>query len=204
MEYFALALIWSVWCVIHSAMISLPVHGYLKKRLGYHYKFYRLFYNLFALATLFPIILYSQSIKNIIIFRWEGYMAIVQLIFLIIAMSLFISGGLKYDLLQFLGIKQIKSDNSYSTLSASGDLDVSGIFGLTRQPWYLAAIIFVWVSYRDMYLSTLIVNIILTIYLITGTILEEGRLIIELGDDYRAYKDKVSMLFPVKWLLSKL
>ena len=55
-----------------------------------------------------------------------------------------------------------------------------------------------------MYVSTLIVNIILTIYLVTGTVLEEKKLIIELGDNYRDYVDRVSMLFPAKWIFSKL
>jgi protein-S-isoprenylcysteine O-methyltransferase Ste14 len=68
----------------------------------------------------------------------------------------------------------------------------------------LAAVIFVWVDYRDMYVSTLIVNILLTIYLLIGTILEERKLVIELGDSYRDYMDRVSMLFPTKLIFSKM
>jgi len=90
-------------------------------------------------------------------------MTIAQIVLLIIAMSLFISGGLKYDTLQFFGIRQIKSGKLHSTLSESGDINTSGILSLTRHPWYLAAIIFVWIDYREMYVSTLIVNIILAI-----------------------------------------
>ena len=48
------------------------------------------------------------------------------------------------------------------------------------------------------------VNTVLTIYLVIGTILEEKKLIIELGDHYRDYIDRVSMLFPAKWVFSKL
>ena len=200
MEYLALIILWSIWCAIHSGMISLTVNEYLKNRLGSYYKFYRLFYNLVALTTLIPLILYSLSLKGLVLFRWEGHMTIVQIALLIIVMSLFISGGLKYDMLQFLGIRQIKSGKSHSTLSKSGDIDTSGILSLTRHPWYLAAIIFVWIDYREMYVSTLIVNIILTIYLVIGTALEERKLIIELGDNYRDYKDRVSMLLPAKWI----
>jgi protein-S-isoprenylcysteine O-methyltransferase Ste14 len=106
--------------------------------------------------------------------------------------------------MQVLGIRQIKSGKSHSTLSESGDIDTSGILSLTRHPWYLATLILVWTYFREMYVSTLIVNIILTIYLIIGTILEERKLIIELGDSYRDYMNRVSMLFPTKWILSKL
>ena len=55
-----------------------------------------------------------------------------------------------------------------------------------------------------MYFSTLIVNIILTIYLVIGAVLEERKLIIELGDNYQDYRERVSMLFPFKWISSKL
>jgi protein-S-isoprenylcysteine O-methyltransferase Ste14 len=185
-------------------MISLTVTGHLKKILGSYYKFYRLFFNLVALTTFIPLIIYSKSLKGPVLFRWEGYLTIIQIALLIIVMSLFISGLFKYDILQVLGIRQIKSGKSHSTLSESGDIDTSGILSLTRHPWYLATLILVWTYFREMYVSTLIVNTILTIYLIIGTILEERKLIIELGDSYRDYMNKVSMLFPTKWILSKL
>ena len=204
MKYLTLILLWTIWCAIHSGMISLTVNNYLKNSLGSYYKFYRLFYNLVALVTIIPLIFYSLSVKSPVLFRWQGYLTIVQFALLIIVISLIISGGLKYDLLQFLGIRQIKSGKSHSTLSQSGDIDTSGILNLTRHPWYLAAIIFVWIVNREMYLSTLLINIILTIYLVIGTVLEEKKLIYEWGDHYRDYIDRVSMLFPAKWIFSKL
>ena len=204
MEYLVLIILWSTWCVIHSAMISLTITGYLKNRLGSYYKFYRLFFNLVALITFIPIVFYSKSLNSPVLFRWEGYLTIIQIALLIIVISLFISGLFKYNILQVLGIRQIKSGKSHSTLSESGDIDTSGILSLTRHPWYLATLILVWTYFREMYVSTLIVNIILTIYLVIGTILEERKLIIELGDSYREYMNRVSMLFPSKWVSSKL
>jgi protein-S-isoprenylcysteine O-methyltransferase Ste14 len=199
-----LIILWSTWCVIHSGMISLTVTDYLKNRLGNHYKFYRLFFNLVALTTFLPLLFYSKSLKGPVLFRWEGYLTIIQIALLIIVIFLFISGGLKYDILEFLGIRQMKTGKSYYTLSESGYIDTTGILSITRHPWYLAAIIFVWIFNREMYIATFIVNIILTIYLIIGTILEERKLIIELGDTYLDYRKMVSMLFPTKWILSKL
>ncbi|MBT8358874.1 MAG: hypothetical protein KJO61_14020 [Deltaproteobacteria bacterium] len=204
MDYLVLIILWTLWCTIHSGMISLTVNRCLKNRSGSYYKYYRLFYNLVALITIVPVILYSLSLKSPVLFRWEGYMIIFQIALFIIVVALFISGGLKYDLLQFLGIKQIQSGESQVTLSQSGDIDTSGILSFTRHPWYLAAIIFVWIVHREISVSTLIVNIVLTIYLVIGTILEEKKLIIELGDQYRNYIERVSMLFPAKWIFAKL
>jgi methanethiol S-methyltransferase len=185
-------------------MISLTINDYLKNRCGRYYKFYRLFYNLTAFITLIPLILYSQSLKGSVLFQWEGYMIFVQFLLIAVAITLFVAGALKYDMLQFLGVRQIKSGKSHSVLSESGTIETSGILSLTRHPWYLATIIFIWVGYREMYVSTLIVNILLSIYLIIGTVLEERKLIIQFGDSYKDYMNRVSMLFPMKWIFSKI
>jgi protein-S-isoprenylcysteine O-methyltransferase Ste14 len=203
MEYVALIILWILWCIIHSGMISVTMNDFAKKRLRSSYKYYRLFYNLFATATLIPVLLYSLSLKGDVIFRWEGNLAIVQFFLLLIALSLFLAGGMQYDMQQFIGIRQIRSGKSCSALSDSCGIGTSGILRVTRHPWYLAAIIFVWIWYREMYVSTLIVNCILTMYLIIGTILEERKLVLEMGDAYRDYQKRVSMLFPLKWILSK-
>lgn len=204
MEYLALIILWITWCFIHSGMIALTVTNYLKKTLGSYYKFYRLFFNLVAFTTFLPLLFYSKSLKGSVLFSWEGYLTIIQIALLIIVVFLFIAGGMKYDMLEFFGIRQIKTGKSHSILSESGDIDTSGILSITRHPWYLAGIILVWIFNKEIYVATLIVNIILTIYLITGTILEERKLLIALGDTYRDYRKRVSMLFPTKWILSKL
>jgi protein-S-isoprenylcysteine O-methyltransferase Ste14 len=42
----------------------------------------------------------------------------------------------------------------------------------------------------------IIVNIVLTIYIIMGTILEERKLVSEFGDAYVKYQQEVPMLIP--------
>jgi len=143
MEYFTLIIIWTLWCVIHSSMISVTVTGFVKKRLGKSYKYYRLFYNLAATATLIPVLLYSLNLKGDVLFRWDGNLAIGQFFLLLIAISLFLAGGKQYDLQQFIGLRQIRSGKSFSGISESGVINTPGILRVTRHPWYLAAIIFV-------------------------------------------------------------
>ena len=203
MEYAILIIAWCVWCSLHSLLIALPVTNYLKAKLGTNYRFYRLFYNLFALATLIPVILYEESLKTQVIFRWDGLFWIFRFVLITIALLLFVSGAMKFDMLHFFGIRQIQSGKSYSALSKTNDIDTSGILSLIRHPWYSATIILVWAGSRELYVSTCIVNIILTIYVMIGTVLEERKLIVEYGDKYRNYQKKVSMLFPYKWLCSK-
>jgi len=203
MEYTVLIVLWISWCSIHSGMISPTFIGYLKKRLGRHYKYYRLFYNITSLLTLIPVVLYSRN-SGPLLFRWEGYLMFVQFLFLASGIALFISGGLTYDMLHFLGVRQIRTGKSHMVSSESGEIDTSGILGITRHPWYLAAIILIWAGCREMYVSNVIVNMLLTVYLVIGTLLEERKLMIEFGDSYRNYRHRVSMLFPTKWVLSRL
>jgi methanethiol S-methyltransferase len=45
---------------------------------------------------------------------------------------------------------------------------------------------------------------ILSAYLVIGTLLEERKLILEFGDKYRLYQRQVSMFIPLKWLRSRI
>lgn len=202
MNHFVLAVLWIVWCAIHSGMISVRATKYLKRRLGGQFRFYRLVFNLVAIVTLIPVILYSQSIQGPPVFRWEGFMIVFQVLLLTIGVLLFFAGAKHYDMLQFLGLHQIRTATSHSVLTETGTLDTTGILGITRHPWYLATILFIWA--RGLDASVLITNIILTIYLVVGTILEERKLLIDFGEDYRRYQKKVSMLIPFKYLKSKI
>ncbi len=55
-------------------------------------------------------------------------------------------------------------------------------------------------AYRSLDVSTLVTNILLTIYLIVGTVLEERKLLMEYDEEYRSYQNRVSMLVPFKYL----
>jgi protein-S-isoprenylcysteine O-methyltransferase Ste14 len=129
-------------------------------------------------------------------------MRIGQVVVLGLAVLLFYLGGRHYDALQFLGVKQIQEGNSNKVITDTGELDTSGILGITRHPWYLASILFIWTRQLD--LSGILVNLMLTAYLIVGTYLEEKKLIGEFGEKYQAYQERVSMLLPYKWLKSKI
>ena len=200
-KYLMLSLLVIAWCVLHSAMISVSVTEYFKKRLRSKFRFYRLFFNLLAVLTLIPVALFAYSIQAQTIFHWDGYMRIGQVLLLVVAVLLFFLGGRHYNVRQVLGIKQIKEGNSSKAITDTGELDTSGLLGITRHPWYLATILLIWA--RQMDASVLFVNVILTSYLFVGTVLEEKKLIREFGEKYEVYQNRVSMLIPFKWLKSK-
>jgi methanethiol S-methyltransferase len=199
--YLYSALGWVVWCALHSALISMPVTEYLKRKLGDGFRFYRLLYNAFSLITLIPVLLYSISIRQEPIFRWEGPLAIIQYLLLIASIGLFITGGRNYSLFQFLGIAQIKNGGTNRSLSGYNKFIVSGIHRTIRHPWYLGGMMIVWA--RDLGLSAILNNLVIDSYFIIGAILEERKLEREFGAQYREYQRKVSMFFPFKWLRAR-
>jgi len=181
-------------------MISASIIGYLRKNFGTIFRFYRLFFNLVAILTLIPVSLFAYSIRTQTIFHWSGYLRIGQVFLLVTSVLLFFLGGRHYDVYQLLGIKQVKEGTSNKAITDSGDLDTSGVLGITRHPWYLATLLLIWARQLDA--SAMFVNVILTSYLIVGTYLEEKKLVREFGEKYLIYQKRVSMLIPYKWLKS--
>ncbi|MBW2443713.1 MAG: isoprenylcysteine carboxylmethyltransferase family protein [Deltaproteobacteria bacterium] len=201
-DYLILSILLILWCVLHSAMISISVTEYFKKLLGSDYRFYRVFFNLIAILTLLPVAIFAYSVQTQAIFEWNGYKRIGQVLILGLAVWFFLRGGRHYDIRQVIGIKQIKEGSADIAITAAGDLDTSGVLEMTRHPWYLATMLLIWG--RQMDVAAMIVNVILTAYLIVGTYLEEKKLVREFGEKYRNYQKKVSMLLPYRWLKEKV
>jgi protein-S-isoprenylcysteine O-methyltransferase Ste14 len=76
-------------------------------------------------------------------------------------------------------------------MTESGELDSSGILGIMRHPWYLAVFILIWA--HDFNLAGMIINLVLSAYLLVGTLLEERKLVLEFGEPYKLYQRQVSM-----------
>ncbi len=199
-----LALLWISYCVVHSGLISITVTDFFKRRLGGKYRFYRLFFNIFSLSTLIPLIIYSNAVgsKTELLFAWEGYRRIIQYCLIVLAAVLVLAGSRHYSMRQFIGIQQILRRRSTGAITASGKFDSSGILSVVRHPWYLAVFILLWAN--DLNLVGIIVNMVLSVYLVIGTLLEERKLVLEFGDKYKLYQHQVSMIIPLKWLRSRL
>ncbi len=202
-NYILLSLLWTVYCIVHSALISVTVTDFLRRALGDRYRFYRLFFNIFSVGTLVPLLMYSHSARwgTEPLFTWEGHMRIIQYCLIGLAAILVLTCSRHYNMLQFLGIRQIFQKRPGNAMTESGKFDSSGVLGIVRHPWYLALFIFLWA--RDLNLAEITINMVLSAYLVIGTLLEERKLILEFGDPYKLYQRQVSMFIPLKWLGSK-
>jgi protein-S-isoprenylcysteine O-methyltransferase Ste14 len=201
LSYLLLALAWTAYCTLHSAMISETATGFLKRRLGDRFRFYRLFFNSVAVLTLIPVLWYAHSLRQEAIFRWEGVWSVPRYLLLACGILLAVAGGRHYDLGQFLGIGQLRGASA-GGLAAGGGIDSRGVLGLVRHPWYTAVVLLLWAG--DLDASALVGNVVLTAYIFVGTLLEERKLVHEFGDAYRRYQRDVSMFVPLKWIRRRI
>ena len=202
-DHLLLALLWIAYCAVHSALISITVTSWFKKMFANGYRFYRIIFNTFSFITLIPLVMYSHSARfnSNPLFAWSGYWWIVRYSLVGLGIVLVLTGARHYSMLQFLGINQIRVAPPGGAMTRSGDLDDTGVLGLIRHPWYVAVFIFLWT--RDLTAGTIIVNYVLSTYLIVGTLLEERKLVIEFGQEYQRYQERVSMFIPFKWLIGR-
>jgi protein-S-isoprenylcysteine O-methyltransferase Ste14 len=150
------------YCVVHSALISITVTDFVKRALGDRYRFYRLFFNIFSVTTLVPLLMYSHSArwKTEPLFTWDGYVRVIQYCLTALGAVLAITGARHYNMFQFVGIQQILKGRSGGAMTESGEFDSSGVLGIVRHPWYLAVFILLWA--RDLNLAGLIINLVLS------------------------------------------
>jgi protein-S-isoprenylcysteine O-methyltransferase Ste14 len=201
-EYIALALLWVLFCVIHSATISLPFIRYAKRKMGDRFRFYRLYYNIAAVVMFIPLLVYSATLSGPPVFVWGGALRVAQAALIILGMFLVIAGAKHYNLSRFVGIAQIKEGTSQAPMSENEEIISDGILGYVRHPWYVAVFLLIWAD--DLDVSSIVINSVLTAYLVIGAFLEERKLIAETGDKYREYQRNVSMFVPLKRLKKEM
>ncbi len=192
-EYIYLGAMWAVWCSLHSLFIASPVKTWAKERLGSRFKWYRLVYNLLSFITVAPIFVYLQWIRGEYVFVWDDALLPVKYILWCASAVLVVGGILSYDIQEFLGLQQLK--NTSSAVNEEGFV-VKGIHRWVRHPWYSAVFILLWA--RDLTKADIVTAVVLSIYVLVGTYLEERRMVGFIGDEYRKYKSEVPAYIPWK------
>lgn len=192
-QHLMLAVLWAVFCALHSLLASLWWKRNLQGMMGGLFRYYRLFYSLFAFASLGAVLYYQLSLTTPLIFRGNT---------LSIGSGIFIStGGLcimmicirKY-FLNLSGIKSLYLNDDQAT----NQLQISGIHRYVRHPLYSGTFLAIW-GFWLLYptLSLLVADLVITAYTLLAIGWEEQKLEAEFGDQYRRYKQQVPRLIPL-------
>jgi protein-S-isoprenylcysteine O-methyltransferase Ste14 len=202
MQYVLLVLWWIGWCALHSAMISLSVTESLRKRFPDGFRYYRIAYNLVSAATLLPVLVYTYYLSGEPIVSWQGPWRVVPILLGSAALFFLVAGALRYDLRQFLGLRQLEDEKACSVLTDDCTLDTDGVLSVVRHPWYSAGILVVWA--RPLDLAAILTNLVVSAYFVVGAMQEERKLKVQFGRQYADYQQRVSMLLPIRWVRSRL
>ncbi len=185
-------LIWSVWCVLHSILNSeglIRTSGLLDSPIG---RYYRLVYSVVAAATLLIAWEITPKWQEYQLWRFQEVALVIPVLVWLTAVVMFYLTFRFFNIWHFLGLTTIgigrKSGDSQKKLITWG------IYGVCRHPQFAAGLMMLWV--RNLTDTGLIINIVLSVYLIVGARIEEGRLLAIYSDQYAQYMKKVPRFIP--------
>lgn len=181
---------------LHSLLAATRVKETLKGKIGpLTDRTYRLFYNLLGGITFIPTLLMVGLHPGALLYRlpfpWSTLGFLLQG-----AAVLAILAGLKQTgPMEFLGLEQLSGKGGEEE---EVEFVVQGLYRWVRHPLYTAGLLFLW-STPFLTVSTLAMNLALTLYIILGSLHEESRLLDQFGETYRAYQRQVPSLIPQPW-----
>ena len=191
-QHFILAVLWIVFCVLHSFLASIKVKQWIAKRSGGFFRYFRLYYTLFAFINFAGVLFYQIKLPSPDVFSptvasyalgiFVGGAGLVLMAICIKKYFANLSG------LKTLFVDEIKSGNS---------LVITGIHRYMRHPLYAGTFLFIWgLLIYIPYFSLLISNVIITAYTLIGINFEEEKLTREFGNSYEDYKKEVPKIIP--------
>jgi len=190
-----LSLCWIGYFVLHSLLASLAVKRWVDAGWPKLMPYYRLTFNFLALLLLLPIIGFSHHDPEPMLWRWQGSAVWLANGLALGAMLGFWLSLKSYDMQEFLGLRQLQFH--VRKVEDQERFQLSPFHRFVRHPWYFFALILIWT--RDMGVMTLLSSILITLYFVVGSWLEEKKLLVYHGDIYRRYMARVPGLIPQPW-----
>lgn len=180
----------ALWGIVHSLLASIRFKNSLRHLFGERLmKFYRLFYNIFAVISILPVLYLMIVLPDRVLYQipspWSFLMRAGQ----VISVLLLLVAVLQTDVLSFVGLRQLFEEEK------KGNLVIHGLYRFVRHPLYTFSLGILWLS-PSVTVNTFIVYAALTIYILIGIVFEERKLLSEFGQDYAAYKSITPMLIP--------
>ena len=186
---------WLVYFILHSLLASIRVKQYVASRWPRAMPGYRLAFNVVAVLLLAVPLGLTLTASGPWIWRWSGLAAAVAVVLAAAAVVGFLWSLKFYDGSEFLGLRQLREHNS--SVDDQEQFRLSPLHRWVRHPWYFFALVIIWT--RDMNAEMLITAIMMTLYFVIGSRLEERKLLRYHGEIYQRYRRRVPGLVPLPW-----
>jgi len=190
-----LILSWLAYFSLHSLLASIGVKQFVALRWPRAMPAYRLGFNVLAVLLLAVPLHLTLTYSGPWIWRWSGLASGVALVLSAAAVVGFLWSLKFYDGREFLGLRQLAEHNT--SVDDQEQFQLSPLQRWVRHPWYFFALVIIWT--RDMNAAMLITAILMTLYFVIGSRLEERKLLRYHGEIYRRYRKRVPGLVPLPW-----
>jgi len=184
-----------VYFIIHSLLASL----WFKKWCFTHWPSlevrYRLIFNILSMILFVPLVMLLVLYPGEMLWQWSGWKALIANSMAFAAAIAFYLSLADYNMNEFFGINLSKL--RINALPKQEQFYIGRFHLYVRHPWYFFLLVILWT--RDMTTYQLLAAIMITLYLIIGSYLEEKKLIHCFGNSYRLYQKKVPGLIPLPW-----
>jgi protein-S-isoprenylcysteine O-methyltransferase Ste14 len=190
-----LALLWLGYFVSHSWLASLGLKRWVATRLPSLMPWYRLTFNGLAILLLIPPIALLWQLRADPLWQWQGIGAWFAYGIMLSALAGFLWTLRCYDAKEFLGLRQLNL--GIRDIKDQEHLHISPLHRYVRHPWYSLGLLLVWTQEMDP--ARLLSAVLISLYLVVGSWLEERKLLVYHGAAYRNYRRLVPGLIPLPW-----
>jgi protein-S-isoprenylcysteine O-methyltransferase Ste14 len=175
------------FAALHSLLADQRIKRRARRAFGTRaMRWYRLFFTIVAVVAIIPLLrmfyLFPGEVLYIVPSPWRWITISGQLLAALAFGKTFVETGP----LQFLGIRPDDGE---------GELIVQGVYCRVRNPLFLFALIFLWLS-PIMTENLLVLYLLATVYFYLGSIHEERMLAEKFGDAYLDYQRRVPRIVP--------
>jgi protein-S-isoprenylcysteine O-methyltransferase Ste14 len=185
-DYTLLGLAWLAYGLIHSALATSTVKRYSVNNFGISDKVYRIFYNVFAIVTLIPLVYVGFYKSDRQIFEENLYSDILGAVIFFIGLFVMI-----------LIIKKYFAQMSGASTKIADGLHIDGLHRYVRHPLYLGTfLLLLGILFYRPQVNVLISTIIIILYTIFAIRWEEQKLLINFGAQYSDYSASTPRIIP--------
>jgi protein-S-isoprenylcysteine O-methyltransferase Ste14 len=177
----------------HSAMIRQRFHQWLAHmiRPAYH----GALYTITSGILLFVLMLFWQK-SDYLVAEFHGILRWLLRAVFFLSLGIFYWGVRSLDRFDGLGVGPIVHELR-GTHPRHKPFTVRGLYRRVRHPLYFSCLLLIW-SCPELTADRLLFNILWTVWIVIGTVLEERDLVASFGEAYRGYQRNVPMLIPYR------
>ncbi len=126
------------------------------------------------------------------LWEWHGITQATMFLLMALSVTLFVYTLKEYDSAEFFGFRQWQ--NGMQTVEDQEQFVLSTLHRFVRHPWYTLFLVIIWTQEMDA--ARLLSSILITLYLMIGSRMEEHKLSQYHPDIYPRYQTQVPGLLP--------